>query len=279
MRSRRAPGRRRIPSSSPATARMRSAPRTRRARAPSRRSSSRDRPLLRPADVLEFVPGRDRHPAQRRRQGQPVLPARLQPRPRHRLRHLRRRHAGQHADARAWPGLHRPQLPDPRTGRPHPATARARTTPRTAISPSAGSARIAYVDRGSRRHSPRSTVGENGYQRAARSPARRRPGPARCSTRSSAATTTVPGTCPEKFPQGQWGAALSASAGADDHSASRRWATARSWNSTDQIPQRAVDGGLLGRFGALDPTDGGQTARYSLSLRLDARRSATAHSR
>ena len=60
---------------------------------------------------------RDRHPAQRRRQGQPVLPARLQPRPRHRLRDLRRRHAGQHADARARPGLHRPELPDPRAGR------------------------------------------------------------------------------------------------------------------------------------------------------------------
>ena len=38
------------------------------------------------------------------------------------------------------------------------------------------------------------------------------------------------------------------------------------WNSTDQIPQRAVDQGLVGRFGALDPSDGGQTERYSLSF-------------
>ncbi len=37
------------------------------------------------------------------------------------------------------------------------------------------------------------------------------------------------------------------------------------WNSTDQIPQRAVDQGLISRFGAIDPSDGGQTARYSLS--------------
>ncbi|MFN0038683.1 MAG: TonB-dependent receptor [Burkholderiales bacterium] len=37
------------------------------------------------------------------------------------------------------------------------------------------------------------------------------------------------------------------------------------WNSTDQIPQRAVDSGLIGRFGAIDPTDGGETSRYSLS--------------
>ncbi len=37
------------------------------------------------------------------------------------------------------------------------------------------------------------------------------------------------------------------------------------WHSTDQIPSRAVDEGLLDRFGAIDPTDGGATYRYSLS--------------
>jgi outer membrane receptor protein involved in Fe transport len=37
------------------------------------------------------------------------------------------------------------------------------------------------------------------------------------------------------------------------------------WNSIDQIPLRAVDEGLIDRFGAIDPTDGGQTHRYSLS--------------
>ena len=37
------------------------------------------------------------------------------------------------------------------------------------------------------------------------------------------------------------------------------------WNSTDQIPQRAVDAGTLGRFGAIDSTDGGRSSRYSLS--------------
>ena len=37
------------------------------------------------------------------------------------------------------------------------------------------------------------------------------------------------------------------------------------WNSTDQIPQRAVDGGLVGRFGAVDPSDGGRSYRFSLS--------------
>jgi outer membrane receptor protein involved in Fe transport len=37
------------------------------------------------------------------------------------------------------------------------------------------------------------------------------------------------------------------------------------WNSTDQVPQRAVTAGLIGRFGAVDPTDGGSSYRYSLS--------------
>ena len=38
------------------------------------------------------------------------------------------------------------------------------------------------------------------------------------------------------------------------------------WNATDQVPQRAVDDGTISRFGAIDPTDGGRTSRYSLSL-------------
>ena len=43
------------------------------------------------------------------------------------------------------------------------------------------------------------------------------------------------------------------------------------WNSTDQVPQRAVDSGQIGRFGAIDPSDGGQTARYSLSYQTERR--------
>jgi TonB dependent receptor/TonB-dependent Receptor Plug Domain len=38
------------------------------------------------------------------------------------------------------------------------------------------------------------------------------------------------------------------------------------WNASDQIPQRAVDDQTISRFGAIDPTDGGRTSRYSLSL-------------
>ena len=49
--------------------------------------------------------GRHHHAAQRRGEGQPVFPARLQPRPRQRLRDDRRRRAGEHGDARAQPGV------------------------------------------------------------------------------------------------------------------------------------------------------------------------------
>jgi outer membrane receptor protein involved in Fe transport len=43
------------------------------------------------------------------------------------------------------------------------------------------------------------------------------------------------------------------------------------WDSTDQIPQRAVDAGTINRFGAVDPTDGGNTSRYSLSWDMQRR--------
>jgi hypothetical protein len=37
------------------------------------------------------------------------------------------------------------------------------------------------------------------------------------------------------------------------------------WNSTDQIPQRAVDDGRLDRFGLVDDTDRGETHRFTLA--------------
>tara|TARA_Y100001934_G_scaffold278658_1_gene380416 strand:+ start:1608 stop:3821 length:2214 start_codon:yes stop_codon:yes gene_type:complete len=38
------------------------------------------------------------------------------------------------------------------------------------------------------------------------------------------------------------------------------------WDASGQIPQRAVDQGLIGRFGAIDDTEGGQTSRSNLTL-------------
>ncbi len=37
------------------------------------------------------------------------------------------------------------------------------------------------------------------------------------------------------------------------------------WDATDQIPLRAVEDGSLGRYDAIDPTDGGAAHRYSVS--------------
>lgn len=42
-------------------------------------------------------------------------------------------------------------------------------------------------------------------------------------------------------------------------------AYSNAWNSTDQVAQRAIDQGIIGRFGSLDPTDGGASSRFSLS--------------
>jgi outer membrane receptor protein involved in Fe transport len=44
-------------------------------------------------------------------------------------------------------------------------------------------------------------------------------------------------------------------------------AYANKWNSTDQIPSRAVASGEIGRYGAIDPSDGGNSDRFSLSGR------------
>ncbi|MCC7488534.1 MAG: TonB-dependent receptor [Gammaproteobacteria bacterium] len=41
------------------------------------------------------------------------------------------------------------------------------------------------------------------------------------------------------------------------------------WDATDQIPRRAVDAGLIDRFGAIDRSDGGASHRYSLAAHAD----------
>ena len=46
------------------------------------------------------------------------------------------------------------------------------------------------------------------------------------------------------------------------------------WDSTDQIPERAVEQGLITPFGFIDDTVGGHSSRYSLSTQI-AKRSAT----
>jgi hypothetical protein len=54
--------------------------------------------------------------------------------------------------------------------------------------------------------------------------------------------------------------------GQDDLTVTGSLYWAPSWHSTDQVPQPAIDAGLIGRFGFIDPTDGGRTGRAGLSL-------------
>jgi hypothetical protein len=41
------------------------------------------------------------------------------------------------------------------------------------------------------------------------------------------------------------------------------------WDSTDQVAERAITGGLISRFGFLDPSDGGKTNRQSVAVDLE----------
>ena len=43
------------------------------------------------------------------------------------------------------------------------------------------------------------------------------------------------------------------------------------WNANGQLPARAVDQGIVSRFGTLDPTEGGTTQRHIAAIRYDAR--------
>ncbi len=44
-------------------------------------------------------------------------------------------------------------------------------------------------------------------------------------------------------------------------------AYSNTWNSTDQVPLRAITTGQIARFGSEDPTDGGNASRFALSVR------------
>ena len=43
------------------------------------------------------------------------------------------------------------------------------------------------------------------------------------------------------------------------------------WDASGQIPERAVENGMIDRFGSVDPTEGGNTERYNANLQLSHR--------
>ena len=107
------------------------------------------------------------------------------------------------------------------------------------------------------------TAGQNGYRRglvAANAPL----ASGNLVYAFEAAHNDGPWQSPEKFHRNNGVVRYSTDEG------STRWSVTgmaydASWNATDQVPLRAVQQGLVDRFGAIDPTDGGRTSRYSLS--------------
>ena len=86
----------------------------------------------------------------------------------------------------------------------------------------------------------------------------------RCSLPSRASSTTARGTCRTMCARST--ACMRYSQGtATDGLTLTAMAYSNAWNSTDQVAQRAIDQGIIGRFGTLDPTDGGVASRFSLS--------------
>ena len=73
---------------------------------------------------------------------------------------------------------------------------------------------------------------------------------------------------PERFHRGN-GVLRYSTATDNSRTSITAMAYSAAWHSTDQIPQRAIDQGLVGRFGSLDPTDGGNTERTSLSFQTE----------
>ncbi|HTQ77161.1 MAG TPA: TonB-dependent receptor [Burkholderiales bacterium] len=127
----------------------------------------------------------------------------------------------------------------------------------------AGSARIGYVGSLDRPFAS-AAIGEDGYRRLLAAGSRAA-GPGALLAALEVGHNNGPWDVPEGFRK---------------LNAVLRWSMARDgdrvgvtamgygarWTSTDQIPMRAVSEGLIGRFGSLDPSDGGRTARVSLSL-------------
>jgi len=54
---------------------------------------------------------------------------------------------------------------------------------------------------------------------------------------------------------------------------------AGNWHGSGQVPARAVDQGLISRFGSLDPDEGGNTARHQLALQVHLRPTETSEFR
>ncbi|WP_128566514.1 TonB-dependent receptor [Methylobacterium crusticola] len=129
---------------------------------------------------------------------------------------------------------------------------------------SAGSVRIDYLDRLDR-NVALTTLGSFGYKRAL-SMASAALGQGSLLAAGEAQVYDGPWDVPDRL--GKLNGVLRYSQGtALDGFAVTGMAYWARWNATNQIPERAVAEGIIGRYGTLDPTDGGDTGRFSLSGR------------
>ncbi|MBN8511006.1 MAG: TonB-dependent receptor [Burkholderiales bacterium] len=127
---------------------------------------------------------------------------------------------------------------------------------------SAGGAKMFYGDAVKQRIAL-ATLGDYGYRRAllAGSP---QLGPGALTYALEYQHSDGPWDVPSNFVK--WNGLLRwAQALGDGHFGLTAMAYSGTWNATDQVPLRAIESGLIGRFGTLDASDGGISSRYSLS--------------
>jgi hypothetical protein len=106
-------------------------------------------------------------------------------------------------------------------------------------------------------------IGQNRFRRAVLADSSTL-GPGNLLYAVEAAGQDGPWRTPENYKRFNGYLSYSWKAGADDFRVSAM-AMQSSWLATDQIPVRALNAGQIDRFATVDPTDGGETARYSLS--------------
>ncbi len=128
---------------------------------------------------------------------------------------------------------------------------------------SAGSADIVYR-RSVERPFGQLTLGQRNHQRAVAAGSRRVMGDYSLLGAVELMRNDGPWTLPENLKKANVLASLSQGNGQRGWSVSLMGYDA-SWDATDQVPQRAIDAGAIGRFDAIDASDGGKTSRYSLS--------------
>ncbi|NEU11112.1 TonB-dependent receptor [Methylobacterium sp. BTF04] len=129
---------------------------------------------------------------------------------------------------------------------------------------SAGSVRIDYLDK-TERNVALTTFGSFGYKRAltiASAPL----GAGTLLVAGEAQAYDGPWDVPDRLRKVNGVARYSQGTQLDGFSVTGM-AYAGRWTATNQIPERAVSEGIIGRFGTLNPTDGGDTSRFSLSGR------------